>query len=184
MSFKIVRCIRGTRYRKPERALQTAAVKFQFRKPPRLTVNTKPNGKSQMRVLLAHLPAAAMLVGCGAPAWSQTDVSTDLETIRANRNMPGLSAMVIKQGHILAQGATGVRREGSSTPLLVTDPINLGSLHQVDDCATIAGRLVDRGIINWDTRVRDLFDNYQTFNPAFYDVTLDQLLCHRGGVQE
>jgi len=91
--------------------------------------------------------------------------------------------MVIKGGHILAQGATGYRRVGSSTPLLVTDPINLGSCTKWMT-ATIAGRLVDRGVLSWDTRVRDIFDNYQTFNAQFYDATLDQLLCHRAGVQQ
>ena len=119
----------------------------------------------------------ALFIWC-APAWCLDDVSSDLETIRVNRNMPGLSAMVIKGGHILAQGATGHRREGSITPLLVTDPINLGSCTKWMT-ATIAGRLVDRGIIGWNTRVRDLFDNYLTFNTQFYDATLDQLLCHR-----
>jgi hypothetical protein len=42
----------------------------------------------------------------------------------------------------------------------------------------------DRGIIAWDTRIRDVFTNYQTFNAAFYDATLDQLLAHRAGVQQ
>jgi len=124
-----------------------------------------------------------MLPGCNVAAWGQADVSSDLETIRANRNMPGLSALVVKQGRILAQGATGLRRVGSSTPLLVTDPVNLGSCTKWMT-ATIAGRLVDRGLITWNTRVRDVFDNYLTFNSAFHEVTLDQLLCHRGGVQQ
>jgi len=136
-----------------------------------------------LKILLARLPIVAALFVCSVPARSQDDVSSDLETIRANRNMPGLSAMVIKGGHILAKGATGYRRIGSNTPLLVTDPINLGSCTKWMT-ATIAGRLVDRGLIGWNTRVRDLFDNYPTFNAAFYDVTLDQLLCHRGGVQQ
>lgn len=123
-----------------------------------------------LKLLAAHLPlVAGFLIWC-SPARGQDDVSSDLETIRVNRNMPGLSAMVIKSGHILAQGATGYRREGSSTPLLVTDPINLGSCTKWMT-ATIAGRLVDRGIIGWNTRVRDLFDNYLTFNAQFYEVT-------------
>jgi len=118
-----------------------------------------------------------------AAAWSQVDVSSDLEGIRLNRNMPGISAMVIKQGRIIAQGASGYRRIGSNTPLLVTDPINLGSCTKWMT-ATIAGRLVDRGVISWGTRVRDLFDNYQSFNSSFQNATLDQFLCHRAGVQQ
>ena len=129
------------------------------------------------------LPVAVVLFISGARGWSQVDVSSDLETIRANRNMPGLSAMVIKGGHIMAQGATGVRRMGSNTPLLVTDPINLGSCTKWMT-AMIAGRLVDRGVIGWNTRVCDLFDNYPTFNASFQNATLDQFLCHRTGVQQ
>ena len=119
----------------------------------------------------------------GFTAWGQVDVSGELETIRVNRNMPGLSAMVVKNGRIMAQGAAGCRREGSVTPLLVTDPVNLGSCSKWMT-ATIAGRLVDRGIISWNTRVCDLFTNYPAFNPAFTNATLDQFLCHRSGVQQ
>ncbi len=116
-------------------------------------------------------------------ARSQDDVSADLESIRLNYNMPGLSAMAIKGGRIMAQGAAGYRRQGDSTRLLVSDRINIGSCTKWMT-ATIAGRLVDRGVISWNTRVRDLFTDYQGFNSAFYDATLDQLLAHRAGVEQ
>ena len=117
------------------------------------------------------------------PAWSQVDISHDLETIRTNRHMPGISAMAIKKGHIVAQGATGYRRQGDPTPLLVTDPVNLGSCTKWMT-ATIAGRLVDRGLIGWNTRVCDVFTNYPAYNPGFTNVTLDRILCHYGGIQD
>ena len=116
-------------------------------------------------------------------AWGQVDVSSDLETIRLSRNMPGLMAMVVKQGRVLAQGAAGYRRVGSVAPLLVSDPVNLGSCTKWMT-ATITGRLVDRGIIGWNTRVGDLFTNYPAFNAAFTNATLDQILCHRAGIQQ
>jgi len=50
--------------------------------------------------------------------------------------------------------------------------------------AVKAGRLIDRGVIGWNTRVRDVFPEYQTFHSSFHDVNLEQLLCHRGGVQD
>lgn len=135
------------------------------------------------RSLLIRLSVLALCLVYSFAAWSQVDVSRDLETIRTNRHMPGISAMAIKKGHILAQGAAGYRRQGDPTPLLVTDPVNLGSCTKWMT-TTIAGRLVDRGLIGWNTRVRDLFTNYPAFNPSFTNVTLDQLLCHYGGVQE
>ena len=127
--------------------------------------------------------AVAIFLGAAVRAWSQADISPNLETIRVNRNMPGLSAMAIKDGRIVAQGAAGVRRQGQSTPLLLTDRNNIGS-NTKWITATLVGRLVDRGLLAWTTRVRDVFDNYQTFNAAFHDATIDQLLAHRAGVQD
>ncbi len=117
------------------------------------------------------------------PARSQDDISADLNSIRMTYHMPGLSAMAIKNGRIIAQGSSGYRLQGNSTPLLVTDRINIASCTKWMT-ATIAGRLVDRGVISWNTRVRDLFSDYATFNSAFYDATLDALLAHRTGVEQ
>ena len=113
---------------------------------------------------------------------SQVDCSTNLETYRVNRHMPGLMAMCVKSGRIIAQGAAGFRRQGAANKLLLTDKVNLAS-NTKWMTATIAGRLVDRGLIGWNTRVCDLFTNWQTFNPAFANATLDQFLAHRTGVQ-
>ena len=135
------------------------------------------------RLLRGPLTVAFLCFACGLPAWGQVDVSRDLETIRVNRHMPGIAAMAIKDGHIVAQGAAGYRRQGDSTPLLVTDPFNLGSCTKWMT-ATLAGRLVDRGIIGWNTRVCEVFTNYPAFNTAFVNATLDQLLCHRAGVED
>ncbi|CAF1567112.1 unnamed protein product, partial [Adineta steineri] len=91
------------------------------------------------------------------------NVSADLELIRVNHNMPGLSALAFKNGSIVAQGASGYRRLGNPTPLLVTDRINLGS-NSKWMTATVAGRLVDQN--------------------AFRNATLEQFLAHRSGVQQ
>lgn len=133
-----------------------------------------------MRTTLSLLLAAATIA---APAHGQVDISADLEPIRLARNMPGLSAMAIKEGRIVAQGAAGFRRQGQTSPLLVTDRINIASCTKWMT-ATVAGRLVDRGLIGWNTRVRDLFPNYASFHPSFHDATLDQFLAHRTGLQQ
>ena len=127
--------------------------------------------------------AVFICLACSSCAFGQADVSGGLETIRASRHMPGISGMAIKQGHIVAQGAAGCRRQGTNTQFLVTDPVNIGSCTKWMT-ATVAGRLVDRGLIGWNTRVCDLFTNYPAFNPAFTNATLDQFLCHRAGVQD
>lgn len=111
------------------------------------------------------------------------DVSKTLNLIRVMFNMPGMSALVVKNGRIAAQGASGYRRLGDPTPLLVNDPINIGSCTKWMT-AVLAGRLVDRGIVKWTNRVRDSFKNFKDFDVAFHDATLEQFLAHRTGLQE
>ena len=111
------------------------------------------------------------------------DVTADLTALRIYFKMPGLSAMAVKKGEIVAQGAAGYRRQGSVEPLLITDPINIGSCSKWMT-ATIAGRLVDRKLLSWTTQVHECFSNYQTFNNAFHNATLEQFLAHRSGVQQ
>jgi CubicO group peptidase (beta-lactamase class C family) len=123
---------------------------------------------------LARAPASL-------PSFPPVDVSKELNLIRVLHNMPGLSALAVKSGRIVAQGAAGYRRLGDPEPLLVTDPINIGSCTKWMT-ATVAGRLVDRGVIKWNTRVRDCFKNYKNFHPAFHDATLEQILAHRAGL--
>lgn len=115
--------------------------------------------------------------------WAQDNVSAEIENIRAAHHLPGISAMAVKKGRILAQGSAGIRRQGDSTPLLASDPINIASCTKWMT-ATMVGRLVDRGILRWDLRVREVFTNYATFNPAFPEITLDQLLCHQGRIED
>src|SRR5437763_15212352 len=105
-----------------------------------------------LELLMARLSVALMLSVCITTARGQVDVSSNLETFRTNRHMPGLMAMCIKQGRIMAQGAAGYRRQGQSDKLLLNDRVNLGS-NTKWMTATIAGQLVDRGIIKWNTRV-------------------------------
>ncbi|CAF1082114.1 unnamed protein product [Rotaria sp. Silwood1] len=111
------------------------------------------------------------------------DVSADLTLIRVYYKMPGLSALALKKGEIVAQGASGYRRQGDPTSLLVTDPINLGSCSKWMT-ATLAGRLVDRKLLSWTTQVHECFPNYDSFNTAFRNATLEQFLAHRSGVQQ
>ncbi|CAF2857890.1 unnamed protein product [Rotaria sp. Silwood2] len=111
------------------------------------------------------------------------DISGDLEHIRVQQRMPGLSALALKNGKIVGQGAAGYRRQDYPAPLLISDPVNIGSCSKWMT-ATLAGRLVDRKLLSWSTQVHECFPNYETFNSAFRNATLEQLLAHRAGVQQ
>lgn len=111
------------------------------------------------------------------------DISANLTSIRESFNLPGLSAVGLTNGIIVVQGESGFRRQGDPTPLLVTDLVNLGSCSKWMT-ATVAGRLVDRKVLSWTTQVHECFPNYQSFNSAFRNATLEEFLAHRSGVQQ
>lgn len=111
------------------------------------------------------------------------DLSAELTLIRTYFRMPGLLGMAMKNGRIVGQGAAGLRRECDETPLLVTDRINIGSCSKWMT-ATIAGRLVDRSIISWTTKISDCFTNSSIFHPSLRNATIEQFLAHRSGVQQ
>jgi len=113
---------------------------------------------------------------------AQDDISDDLETVRDTYHLPGMMALVLKDGKIIAQGTAGVRRLGSPDPLQLSDPINIGS-NTKWMTAVLAGHLVDEGLIRWDTRIRDVFPEYESFSSVFHNATLEQILAHRAGIQ-
>ena len=137
-----------------------------------------------VRMLFALLAVLSLQpLGYLSLAVSVDDVSADLAAIRVYFNMPGLSALALKKGEVVAQGAVGYRRQGDPSPLLLSDPINLGSCSKWMT-ATVAGRLVDRKLLSWTTQVRECFPNYNSFHTAFRNATLEQFLAHRSGLQQ
>ncbi|CTQ49900.1 serine hydrolase domain-containing protein [Jannaschia donghaensis] len=62
-------------------------------------------------------------------------------------------------------------------PLDGTEAFHIGSLTKAMT-ATLAGRLVDRDLIGWDTTIGDLLEA----DKAWHDVTLADLLTHRSGM--
>lgn len=115
------------------------------------------------------------------PASSARDVAEVLEPIRAEFNLPSLAAVVIKEGRIVAQGAVGVRKAGGTEPITIDDLFHLGSDTKAMT-ATLIARLVDEGVMSWSTTVGEVFgERFKKMDPAWKNVTVEQLLRNRGG---
>ncbi len=123
-------------------------------------------------------------MGCSSsastPDAGPADVSGTLEAFRADAGMPGLAAAVFRGGKLLAQGATGVRKLGDATPVTTSDAWHLGSDTKAMT-ATLLGIYVDKGTLHFSDTLTSLFPG-ATIHPGFANVTLDQLLQHRGGM--
>jgi CubicO group peptidase (beta-lactamase class C family) len=113
-----------------------------------------------------------------------TNISADLENIRVARNVPALAAVLVRSNRIAAMGVTGLRRFGTNVPVTPLDRWHHGSITK-SMTATLAGVLVEDGLISWTNRMADSFPSLAArMHPAWRNVTLEQLLRHRGGAPD
>lgn len=126
--------------------------------------------------------------GCGAEKPPPTPTAGDpalialLAPIHREHDLPALAAALVSSAGLQAQAAVGVRKRGDKTPASTNDLWHIGSNTKAMT-ATLAGRLVERGLLNWDTRVAEVFlDLAGDFHPDFQPLTLRHLLCHQAGV--
>ena len=132
-----------------------------------------------VQVLVAALGFLAM----PAPASAQDmDLQTYLAEVRSRFDLPALAAAVVKDGTVVAAAATGTRIHGGSVPVTIDDRFHLGSNTKAMT-ATLAGMLVEDGMLAWDSRVGDVLgEDIKDMSPSLANATLEQLLSHSSGV--
>jgi CubicO group peptidase (beta-lactamase class C family) len=109
------------------------------------------------------------------------NVSELLENIRHEHHVPGLAAAVMDEGKLVALGVCGKRSAQRAAPVTLDDKWHLGSCTK-SMTASVAAMLVEDGRIRWNTTLGEIFpDQIEEMNHAWRDVTLEQLLVHRGG---
>lgn len=139
------------------------------------------------RTLLLVLAASAMsLLGCRgsarptaptAPASLQQVVTRARETHR----LPALAAATFTLDS-MDVAVDGVRRLGATARVRPEDLFHIGSLAK-GITATMIGTLVRDNTLAWSLRMSDAFPELaSTMNPAYRDVTLDELLHNRSGL--
>ncbi|WP_040400644.1 serine hydrolase domain-containing protein [Amorphus coralli] len=125
---------------------------------------------------------ALMLVGAASTARAMDDLDTVLEPIREEYGLPALAAAVVENGDIVAAGAVGTRVHGMDIPVELDDRFHLGSDTKAMT-ATIAGTMVEEGLIQWDSTVGEVLgERIEGMSPEFAAITLAQLLSHSSGI--
>lgn len=142
-----------------------------------------PTRSPLRRCFLPLLLGAVASAQPAAPAsHAPADIAGTLEPFRAEYHLPALAALVTTADHTVALGATGVRQAGDDTPVTTGDIWHLGSCTK-SMTGTLAAILVEQGKVEWSTTVADIFGReFDDIDPAYLPVTLEQLMCHRGGV--
>lgn len=125
--------------------------------------------------------SVAMCLGFAQARADPDNVSVALEKIRDEHDVPALAAAVMDEGKLVAYGVTGMRSAGRMVPVLLDDKWHVGSCTK-SMTASVAAMLVEDGKIRWNSTLGEIFpDDLEEMNHAWRDVTLEQLLVHRGG---
>ena len=132
----------------------------------------------------ATADADAPLARAKASAPTQAvDLAGLLQAGIQHSQIPAMGAVLIRQGQVTELAVAGVRALGGADPVLPDDVWHLGSNGKAMT-ATMIARLVERGVLSWDTPLsQSLPELAADMNAAYRDVTLRDLLAHQSGMQ-
>lgn len=102
------------------------------------------------------------------------------EQVRRDCQAPALAVAVWKNGKPASEAAVGSRSQGGTDPVTERDLFHIGSIAK-SFTGTLAGRLVEAGKLSWNLTVEQALPDYEMLE-TYRNVTLEQLLQHRGGV--
>jgi CubicO group peptidase (beta-lactamase class C family) len=143
------------------------------------SISTRGFAISLMLFAAAHAAVAESAISSND---SPHDVSTLLENVISHHRVPGLAAVVLKGGEIVAEGTAGVRKSGATNQITINDQFLLCSGTKAMT-ATLVAMAVEEGRFSYTTTLGDIFpERIKQMNPAWKEVTLAQLLEHRAGV--
>lgn len=143
-----------------------------------------------LKKLLIVMSLLGFVTGCGGGSnppdtntlLSGAALSAELERFRAENGFPGLAVVLIDDARTEV-AVSGQRRIGMSDPIQTNDLFQVGSLNKAQT-ATMIARLVEQKKLRWDSTLSEVFPAWRSrIRPEFLDVTLQQLLQHRSGIQ-
>lgn len=134
----------------------------------------------------------AFVILMGSLAWQEPepvavevkDLSPKLEDFRESKALPALAAALWQDGHIVAEGAVGLRAVGQDAKVTTEDLWHLGSDTKAMT-AVLMAVLVEEGKLSWQSTIGEVFaDLEKEIHDDWSEVTLTQLLRHRSGFAE
>jgi CubicO group peptidase (beta-lactamase class C family) len=141
------------------------------------TQKQKDEPKTKKRTVLKPVTPAIPL-----PLKADEQINRLLAPVRDRNRLPGLIGAIVKGDKLASIGVAGIRRVGSDAPIQVGDRFHIGSCTKAMT-ATLVGMLVDQGLLNWSSTIRDIFPEHaRSIHADFATVTLSHLLTHRAGL--
>lgn len=132
----------------------------------------------------AHPQIATVASGAllNRPGQVPDDLGSILMPVTQHAGVPAIAAAVLSDGRIVAHGAVGERRRGSSAPATLDDQWEIASCAKALSAVVIA-RLVEDGTLAWDRPLPTYFPG-EKLHPDWQRVTLRRLLTHSAGLHD
>ena len=116
-----------------------------------------------------------------APASAAESRTAAVQRVVRDTAVPGMVIAVITSNTI-DTAASGVLKLGQTPALTTQHRMHLGSNIKAMT-ATLAACLVGGGLMQWSTTIASVFPELRaTMRPEYLNVTVDDLLAHRGGI--
>ncbi len=123
-----------------------------------------------------------LLLLLATPAFGDQVLQQVLEEAIEKHDIPAMATVIMQGDEVTASAVAGTRVRGEDAPATLDDYWHLGSCTKAMT-ATMAARLVEKDVIDWNTTIADaLPDLVDTMHEEYRAVTLAQLLQHRGGI--
>jgi CubicO group peptidase (beta-lactamase class C family) len=104
-----------------------------------------------------------------------------LDQAKERSGLPALAVAVVKSGRIHEWAATGVRHINRPDRVSRDDRFHIGSIGK-SMTATIVAKLIEEKTLSWDSKLGEVLADV-AMRPEYAEVTIEQLLQHRGGIQ-
>lgn len=112
---------------------------------------------------------------------SKLDTHAAFSQILEVHGVPAIAGIYSKNEQVKEQFAIGKRSAQNTMEVTLNDRWHIGSITK-SFTATLAARLVEAGMISWETPIKDVF-NADEYNDKFAEITLIELLSHTAGIE-
>ncbi|MFC2088305.1 serine hydrolase domain-containing protein [Calditrichota bacterium] len=109
----------------------------------------------------------------------QNSIEKQIDSIRTEYNIPAVSYGVVRNDSVMVQNAIGFRDINTKEKVQTGDLFHIGSNTKAFT-SFLAAKLVEQGLITWDTKLFDLYPELKNeCKPDYFNITLLELLSHR-----
>lgn len=128
------------------------------------------------------MPSISLSLACAAVALVGPNQSTDLQSVldetRIAQDVPGVSAVVVRQGDIIFAGGSGVADIATATPMTAESVLYIGSVSKTLT-AILVLQLIEDGRLSLTDPVAGIAKTSTRDGPA---VSVENLLTHSAGL--